>query len=185
MEERQDIQQKKGWRRPAEAVQNAVVSLWDCGPQVRYGKRWKRVLCYVIRLSDSYATHQCSLMACACAYTALLSLVPLLVITIAAIGFLMRSPQHALDQVVTAIGHYAPNRALIHDIRELLERIFEDRRLIGLFGLAGLLFAAHQTFLAMQPAMNLVWVVPETPALDAPTPDCSGGNALRAVAGRD
>ena len=33
---------------------------------------------------------------------------------------------------------------------------------IGLFGLTFLIFGAHQTFLAMQPAMNIIWVVPET-----------------------
>ena len=120
------------------------------------------MLCYVIRLSDSFSAHQCSLMACACAYIALLSVVPLLVLGIAALGFLMQSPRHALDLVVGAVGGYAPNRAFLDSTREILERIFADRRLIGLLGLGGLLFGAHQIFLAMQPAMNLIWVVPET-----------------------
>ncbi len=122
----------------------------------------QRGLCYTIRLSDSFSAHQCSLMACACAYIALLSVVPLLVLGIAALGFLMRSPRHALDLVVAAVGGYAPNRAFLDSAREILERIFADRRLIGLLGLGGLLFGAHQIFLAMQPAMNLIWVVPET-----------------------
>ena len=34
--------------------------------------------------------------------------------------------------------------------------------MIGIFGLTFLIYGAHQTFLAMQPAMNIIWVVPET-----------------------
>ena len=150
------------WRRTAAGIERQYVRLIDCGPSARPRIRAKRVLCYLIRLSDAFGMHQCSLMACACAYIALLSVVPLLVLGIAAFGFLMRSPHHALDLVIGAVGGYAPNRAFVDEAQTILEHIFADRRLIGLFGLAGLLFGAHQTFLAMQPAMNLVWVVPET-----------------------
>ena len=146
------------WRKWAERGQKLFTRLTDCGPEARRRNRLQRVLCYIIRLSDAYATHQCSLMACACAYVALLSLVPLLVIGIAAFGFLMGSPHHALQLVVGAVASYAPNRAFLNDAQSLLEHIFEDRRLIGLFGLGGLLFAAHQTFVTIIPAMNLVWV---------------------------
>ena len=150
------------WRRFAEWGLRRWTRLMDCGPEGRRRSRAQRVFCYILRLSDSFSAHQCSLMACACAYIALLSVVPLLVLGIAALGFLMQSPRHALDLVVGAVGGYAPNRGFLDSTQEILERIFEDRRLIGLFGLGGLLFGAHQIFLAMQPAMNLIWVVPET-----------------------
>ena len=150
------------WKRFALWGERKITRLTDCGPEARRRNRTQRALCYVIRLSDAFGAHQCSLMACACAYIALLSVVPLLVLGIAAIGFLMRSPRHALNLVIGAVGGYAPNRAFLDSVQDILERIFADRHLIGLLGLAGLLFGAHQIFLAMQPAMNLVWVAPET-----------------------
>ena len=104
-------------------------------------------------------------MACACAYIALLSVIPLLVLGIAAIGFLMGSPRHALDLVIGG-GKQLRARAAnssIASVQEILERIFADRHLIGLAWIGRVCcFGAHQIFLAMQPAMNLVWVATET-----------------------
>jgi membrane protein len=102
-------------------------------------------------------------MACACAYCATLSLIPLLVVGIAVFGYILGSSASVLDQVLRAAEGFAPkNVAFVNGVREILDRILQDRGLIGLFGLLGLLYAAHQTFLAMQPAMNVIWGVPET-----------------------
>lgn len=119
-----------------------------------------RVFCYVRRLSEAFATHQCSLLACACAYCAILSLIPLLVVSIALFGFVMGNSQDALEQVLSAIRGYVPIEAGF--LRDTLARILKDRGLIGAFGIVGLLYAAHQTFLSMLPAMNIIWVTPET-----------------------
>jgi membrane protein len=121
----------------------------------------QRVFRYVRRISDAYSAHQCSLMACACAYCALLSLVPILVLGIAALGFWMGDPQSALKLVTGNLRQYTPSADFVLDLQNLLERIFADRQLFGALGILGLLWAAHQTFLMMQPAMNIIWVVPE------------------------
>lgn len=99
-------------------------------------------------------------MACACAYCALLSLVPLLVVGIAALGYVVGDSERALNQVVAAINSYVPIKAEF--LKETLRHVLQDRGLIGLIGLIGLLYAAHQTFLAMQPALNIIWNVSET-----------------------
>jgi membrane protein len=114
----------------------------------------------VIRLIDAYNAHQCGLMACACAFCAILSLVPLLVIGISILGFVAGGSAQALHEVIQAIRGYVPINPVF--LRDMLSHILKDRRVIGVFGLTGLIYGAHQTFLAMQPAMNLVWVVPET-----------------------
>ncbi len=119
-----------------------------------------RIVCYLKRITDGYMIHQCSLMACACAFCALMSLVPLLVVVIAALGFLVGGSNTALHQVIVAINGYVPIRTDF--LKEMLEHVLHDRKVIGLFGIAGLLFAAHQTFLAMEPAMNMVWGITET-----------------------
>ena len=119
-----------------------------------------RVVRYLRRLSDAYATHQCSLMACSCAYCAVLSLVPLLIVGVAILGFFLGGREKALQQTIYAIQSYVPVKFdFLHD---QLMAVLENRRVIGFFGLTFLIFGAHQTFLAMQPGMNIIWVVPET-----------------------
>lgn len=119
-----------------------------------------RAVRYVRRLSDAYATHQCSLMACSCAYCAVLSLVPLLIVGVAILGFFLGGREIALKQTIYAIQSYVPVKFdFLHD---QLMAVLENRRVIGLFGLTFLIYGAHQTFLAMQPGMNIIWVVPET-----------------------
>jgi membrane protein len=145
------------------AWKRAIQWFWtysECGEPVRKRPWPQRVVCYLRRLSDAYMAHQCGLMACACAYCALLSLVPVLIVGIAVLGFVVGGSQQALDGVIHTIRGYIPISPLF--LRETLGHVLQDRRIIGVFGMIGLIYAAHQTFLALQPAMNLIWVVPET-----------------------
>lgn len=144
-------------------VKHHVSALTDCEDAALHGINYQRTVCYVRRLIDAYVTHQCGLMACACAYCALLSLVPLLVVGIAALGFFMGGSDRALDQVEHAIRAYVPrDPGILQDVNDILHRILEDRALIGMIGIIGLLYGAHQAFLALQPAMNIIWGVTET-----------------------
>ncbi len=119
-----------------------------------------RAVRYVRRLSDAYATHQCSLMACSCAYCAVLSLVPLLIVGVAILGFFLSGREAALRETIYAIQSYIPVK--FDFVRDQLTAVLANRRVTGLFGLTFLIYGAHQTFLAMQPGMNIIWVVPET-----------------------
>ncbi len=153
--------QRAGRRRwSARRVKHSFLRLADCRPEDRRRNPLLRALCYLRRLSEAYATHQCSLMACACAYCAVLSLVPLLVVGIAAYGYVIGGSQRALNEVAAAINSYVPVDTRF--LKDLLSHIIADRGLIGLLGVLGLLYAAHQTFLAMMPAMNIIWAVAET-----------------------
>ena len=144
-------------------MRHHIVSLTDCEEAARKGQKFKRVVCYLRRLVDAYNTHQCGLMACACAYCALLSLVPILVVGIAALGFFMGGSQRALHQVENAIRAYVPrDPEILQSVNDILKHILSDRALIGVIGMVGLLYGAHQAFLALQPAMNMIWGVSET-----------------------
>jgi membrane protein len=144
-------------------MKHHVVAFTDCEEAAREGATFKRIVCYIRRLVDAYNTHQCGLMACACAYCALLSLVPLLVVGIAGLGFFMGGSQQALHQVENAIRAYVPRDPdILQSVNEILGHILEDRALIGALGILGLFYGAHQAFLALQPAMNIIWGVSET-----------------------
>jgi len=143
-------------------VKHHYVRITDCEKANENNEKVKRIFCYIRRLYDAYGAHQCGLMACACAYCALLSLVPLLVVGIAALGFFMGGSQKALDQVEHAIRAYVPrDPEILQSVNEILKRILSDRALIGVIGIIGLLYGAHQAFLALQPAMNIIWGVTE------------------------
>ncbi len=144
-------------------VKHHIADLTDCEEAAEKGGSFKRVVCYLQRLIDAYNTHQCGLMACACAYCALLSLVPILVVGIAALGFFLGGSQRALHQVEGAIRAYVPrDPGMLQAVNDILKHILSDRALIGVLGLGGLLYGAHQAFLALQPAMNIIWGVTET-----------------------
>src|ERR1051326_423468 len=138
--------------------------LWNCSLDAAEPRfSWRRALCYARRLVDAFSMHQCSLMACACAYCTLLSLVPLLVIGISVLGYVLGGSEKTLHQVQIAIRGYAPHNVdFLNTLNDILAHILQDRHLIGIVGLTGLLWVAHQAFLAMQPAMNIIWGVPET-----------------------
>ena len=120
---------------------------------------FNRVYTYLKRISDSFSDHQCSIMASACAYCALLSLVPLLVVGISVLGYLMGGSKETLGQVMKSISGYVPISPLF--LQSTLQRVLADRGMIGFFGLIGLLISAHQIFLSLMPAMNQIWNVKE------------------------
>src|ERR1041385_1618444 len=157
MSRQRHTSRRRGKKWSAQAVHRHLSELSDCAVPRR--NVVERCFCYVRRLYTAYETHQCSLLACACSYCALLSLVPLLVVGIAGLGFFIGGSEEALNRVSIAINGYVPIN--LNFIKTILLRILEDRGLIGLLGLTGLLYAAHQIFLAMQPTMNIIWRVTE------------------------
>jgi membrane protein len=124
--------------------------------------RLVRLVRYVRRLVDAYATHQCGLMASACAFSAIFSLIPLLAVAVAVAGFAIGGSDRALADAIAAIQAYVPLKA--GTIEPVVSHVLADRRLIGIFGLLGLIYTAHQMFMSMEPAMNIIWNVAESRA---------------------
>ena len=92
----------------------------------------------------------------------------MLIVGIAGFGFFVGGSQQALKQVESAIRAYVPRNADILDsVNDILKHILADRALIGVIGLLGLLYGAHQAFLALQPAMNIILGRPGKSALAA------------------
>lgn len=141
-------------------LQRWVMEWVDCRDCIPQPLGLKRSLCYVARLSDAYLAHQCSLMACACAYCGLFSTVPLLIVGIAALGFVAGGSGHALNNVIHEIRGFVPINP--NFLRAQLQHILQDRHVIGVFGIVSLIYSAHLTFLSLMSAMNMIFVVPET-----------------------
>lgn len=113
----------------------------------------------LLRLKKDYARHEVSMMACACAYCILLSLVPFLAFGIAVIGYFIGGSEHALRSFLTSIEGFLPLQP--NFLQATLEHVLQNRKTLGLIGFVGLLYGAHQAFLVLENALNLIWEVSE------------------------
>ncbi len=125
-----------------------------------------RLVKYVVRIYERYDNHRCALMASACAYCAILSLVPLILVAIAALGFFFGGNQGASRRVISSIQAYAPNNAgYVDGVQAIVDHVLRDRHLLGIFGILGLIWAAHQVFVALQQTMNVIFDAHENRSL--------------------
>ncbi len=122
-------------------------------------RRLQSAFGYLKRIANGFSQHHCSVMACACSYCALLSVVPLLAVGISLFGFVLGNQLQVVDHAVGTIRNFVPIQPVF--LKETLERAVHYRGTAGLLGGIGLVYGAHQTFMVMQPAMNLVWGVRE------------------------
>jgi membrane protein len=139
-------------------------------PAVNSGRRPRNVRAlvhrawtYLCRIYKNYGDHQCALMASACAYCAMLSLVPLLVVAIAGLGFFLGGNEESTSRIIDALQTYVPNNpAFVTGVRSVLDHVLQDRHMLGVLGMIGLIWAAHQVFLTMEQTMNVIHGVAET-----------------------
>ena len=99
----------------------------------------------------------CSLMAAAISFYAILSFIPLFLVFISAAGFILHSSEQALAAVTMLLIKTFP--ASTTAVLQLLFDLIQKKTVFGLIGLAGLIWAASRIFSAVENAMNIVWKV--------------------------
>ncbi|MBI4492735.1 MAG: YihY/virulence factor BrkB family protein [Chloroflexi bacterium] len=112
----------------------------------------------VYRLYQKWAADQVGDLAILIAWTALLSMFPLLLALHALVGLLVRDPR-VLATVLDAVVHTFPGQAAAA-VGEVLETAREGAAERGAIGLAGLVFAGSALFGSMANAFNHVYRVP-------------------------
>ncbi len=122
-------------------------------------KHARSFLARLVRVVRAFLVHQDALMASACAYGVILSFVPLLVAGISLLGYVTGGTETALNGVMHSISMFIPLQTGF--MRTNLERVLAHSGVLGGIGAAGLLYSAQTTFMALFPAMNGVWEVPE------------------------
>jgi membrane protein len=122
-------------------------------------------------LARRFGKDQSPVYAAALSFFSILSIVPLLVVALAALAFLFHSPAQAmahLQKLIAQIlpGDYAGSAAqrIINDanIQRSVEELIRTRGIAGLIGLLSLVWAAMQIFVNAVPAMNAAFEVQET-----------------------
>ncbi len=99
----------------------------------------------------------CSLMAAAISFYAILSVIPLFLLFISVSGFILHSSTQAFDAVTNLLLKTFPTSTMA--VFKILSDLIQRKTVFGLIGLAGLIWAASRIFSAVENSMNVVWKV--------------------------
>lgn len=120
----------------------------------RVTRAWR----YCRRIYESFDRHFGGLMAAAASFFALLSVIPLLSVAVAILGWIVGSSEDALLSISGSIRAYIPTDTKV--IRGTLVEIHRDTTWLGSLGLAGLLISGSAIFTNLEIAFNNIWGVP-------------------------
>jgi membrane protein len=99
----------------------------------------------------------CSLMAAAISFYAILSVIPLFLVFISVSGFILHSSTQAFEAVTNLLLKTFPTSTTA--VFKILSDLIQRKTVFGLIGLAGLTWAASRIFSAVENSMNVVWKV--------------------------
>jgi membrane protein len=106
------------------------------------------------RVVRAFRHNQGLLLAGAVAYYTLLSMVPLVILLLVALAHLMNR-QRMLDAISANLNFLVPGQT--HTITSLVESFLQNRQVIGLVGLAGLLFFSAMAFSVLESAVGMIF----------------------------
>ena len=93
------------------------------------------------------------LFAAAISFYGLISLIPLLLVAIAALGYIMGSSDMARQEVISFLRQFIP--AGIEELEANLKALIRQSGFLGGLGLLGLLWIGSQVFVTLQQVMNI------------------------------
>lgn len=99
----------------------------------------------------------CSLMAAAISFYAILSVIPLFLLFISVSGFILHKSDEAFQAVTELLLKTFPTSTV--EVFTIISDLISRKTVFGLIGLAGLIWAASRIFSAVENSMNLVWKV--------------------------
>lgn len=99
----------------------------------------------------------CSLMAAAISFYAILSVIPLFLVFVSASGFILHSSTQAFEAVMNLLLKTFPTSTVA--VFKILSDLIQQKTVFGLIGLAGLTWAASRIFSAVENSLNIVWKV--------------------------
>ncbi len=118
------------------------------------GLRFFRKLFQDILLQDNLPQ-----LAGSIAFFSLLSIVPILLVLASLAGFLLSS-ETVYTKTTELAAKFLPASASDESIISFLNNLQTSRKLVGLFGLLGLIWAAGRTFASIESALTSIWKLP-------------------------
>jgi membrane protein len=99
----------------------------------------------------------CSLMAAAISFYAILSVIPLFLVFMSISGYVLHSSKQALQTVIVILWRTSPTS--IADGFQVITDLMAQKTVFGIIGILGSIWAASRIFSAVEDAMNTVWKV--------------------------
>jgi len=96
-------------------------------------------------------------MAGAISFFALISFIPLFLLSISTLGYVLHSSEKAGLSIFKFLTENMPTSTV--DTFTLLRGVMDKRQVFGLIGILGLIWAGSRIFFAVENSMNIVWRV--------------------------
>jgi len=110
---------------------------------------------FIKDLAKSFKEHDCFNLAANISFFAILSLIPLLMITMSIAGYVLGSSQGLFDQIVSAVTSVLPTGQ--EELTSSLRKIIKGRSGVGGVGIIFLLFIASLLFSSIEHALDAVF----------------------------
>jgi len=130
-----------------------------------------------------FGKDQCPAFAAALTFFSILSIVPALVVALAALAFLFQDPAEAMQRLQSLIASILPGdfagkaaKSMIQEanVQKSVEDLIKTRGIAGVIGLLSLIWATMQIFVNGAPAMNAAFEVVERRGWVQPGPVAVG-----------
>lgn len=120
------------------------------------GRAWR----FLRTLHQEFTEDNGAMVSAAMSFYAVLSVVPLLIMAVAGLGYFLGADQ-AFANVFDRVGQLSPAFAKEKGtaIRDLLEGVVKGKSAAGGLGLLVLLWSGSQTFVSLEMAVNIAWAV--------------------------
>ena len=116
-------------------------------------ERLKRALAFLKEVHREFSEDRGLLFAAAISFFGLISLIPLLLLAVAVLGYITGSYDAAREQVVSVVRNFIPVGT--EALEQNLEAVSRQSGLLGGLGLLGLLWVGSQVFVILQQVMNV------------------------------
>lgn len=131
-------------------------------PRLRWRKRLRPVgrwiSFYARNIWNKASRDQIFFLSSGIAFNVLVTIVPLLLISISILGILVESSSAARDQILTFIQRVMPLASA--QAESLLFDLVEDRGWLGAVGLVGLVWAASRLFGSLRTVLEVIFEIP-------------------------
>lgn len=116
-------------------------------------ERLKRALAFLKEVHREFSEDRGLLFAAAISFFGLISLIPLLLLAVAVLGYITGSYDAAREQVVSVVRNFIPVGT--EALEQNLQAVSRQSGLLGGLGLLGLLWVGSQVFVILQQVMNV------------------------------
>jgi membrane protein len=130
---------------------------------VRFGKGVSNGFRLFVDALKKFNEDHCFLLSSGIAFVLLLCIIPLLLLALALIGTYLFSDQEVLNHISEYLKDMFPS--LDPRMRKSILKIVQDRRIVGLLGIGGLLWTSTWVFGSLGSALNIIFRVKKSRGL--------------------